>query len=915
VSRWSDRIVSTILVVLVIASPLAIGGVCRGALPLIEIAGFSTFIAWAGKVWSEAPNRPRLQIGAGPLRKLILPIGAFAVLILLQLVPLPPTVLRSISPATYRVFEIAYPGWPTFPRHHALGSLWSVAYHDRPLNEFTRRWLAITIAPSVSWSSLLEWLAFSTIFLVVLAFPIGLIGERDAERRFYRIICAAVLCSGILITIIGLAQQACWNGKLLWFYVPEDWGAPMKAVGRMRGPFVDPDHFANYLAMVLPLAVVTALYPLQIMSPRRGSNLQLIAALGSLLMAGGLLLSLSRAGWIAGLIGVAVALQLIAHNAPGPLVKRFGKKVLWLVVSGIALVIIGLIASLGPNVRADVAGRVSASLPGAGAAYRFGVWRDTLAMARDFPLFGLGIGAWPDLFPHYHSAPWMPFFFREAENDYLQLLTECGIVGCAIAIWFAVVGTKTLHRGAVALSARTWPMFAGLVGGVAAALFHELFDFSLRMPANAALCTILLALAFRIALTEGLERQSSKLRAVSRPVRFVRPAAAALVIVLIGLNLTVIAQDGRWYPYNVARVNNDGVMALTLLDHPAIAQLHAMAAERLAQAGSSDLRDAQLRAAVWLDPNQPEIRDAYAKTLLTAGQRTAGLRQMSLSVLHAPNIRDHSYLAPALLNWLLPDEQSAIAQGFRDAVAQGFSGSGTAMIDFDVQLGRYGEAAQFFVNAARSSRDQAQRIEYICEAGRSYSLAQNGAEARRVLRLAIAMDPQSNCPYVTFARSVYGPNREMAEAEAIVAQGIRAGADPLRLMVALADAGRVAGDRVAEERALTASLRYTSDFDVIMRLGGLFLADKEFGPAATKFRDAVAIRPESAAAWFALGQSEEGDYDYGSASRDYRRARELAPDNDYYRRVAAAFDERVSSDSLSSVDLENRATATSEKNQ
>jgi hypothetical protein len=84
-----------------------------------------------------------------------------------------------------------------------------------------------------------------------------------------------------------------------------------------------------------------------------------------------------------------------------------------------------------------------------------------------------------------------------------------------------------------------------------------------------------------------------------------------------------------------------------------------------------------------------------------------------------------------------------------------------------------------------------------------------------------------------------------------------------------------------------------------MRLGELYLSVNEFGSAVRVLTPAVAINPGSAAAWFALGQGHEGDYEYYSAGHDYACARALAPANQYYSNVYADFMRKTASDPTS----------------
>ena len=64
-----------------------------------------------------------------------------------------------------------------------------------------------------------------------------------------------------IVAVVGIVEFFTWNGKILWLFVPYDWGvAQTNPLSRAMGPFVNFDHFGNYLAMVLPLAAGGALF-------------------------------------------------------------------------------------------------------------------------------------------------------------------------------------------------------------------------------------------------------------------------------------------------------------------------------------------------------------------------------------------------------------------------------------------------------------------------------------------------------------------------------------------------------------------------------------------------------------------------------------------------------------------------------
>jgi len=90
---------------------------------IVEITVFAISIVWAGKIlWMKASGEQQLSIkdGAG---KLFLPLGALLLLFAAQLVPLPPMIVRILSPATYQVYLVSLAGWPlTHPYSGFSGS-------------------------------------------------------------------------------------------------------------------------------------------------------------------------------------------------------------------------------------------------------------------------------------------------------------------------------------------------------------------------------------------------------------------------------------------------------------------------------------------------------------------------------------------------------------------------------------------------------------------------------------------------------------------------------------------------------------------------------------------------------------------------------------------------------------------------
>jgi O-antigen ligase len=114
------------------------------------------------------------------------------------------------------------------------------------------------------------------------------------------------------------------------------------------------------------------------------------------------------------------------------------------------------------------------------------IWLETLAMIRDFPLTGVGGGAYPAGMLIYQQSS-RQFFFNQAHNHYLQIFAEGGLlvavplaVACAA---FIVAATRRLRAD---MSATYW-IRAGAVAGIVGVLVQSLWEIGISSAANALL--------------------------------------------------------------------------------------------------------------------------------------------------------------------------------------------------------------------------------------------------------------------------------------------------------------------------------------------------------------------------------------------------------------------------------------------
>lgn len=124
--------------------------------------------------------------------------------------------------------------------------------------------------------------------------------------------------------------------------------------------------------------------------------------------------------------------------------------------------------------------------------------RDTLTMIRDYPLTGVGLGAYAASFSRYQQADVADYWnYNHAHNDYLEFQAELGIVGMlplgALVLLSLAEAARAMYRRHDALAKGL--AFAAVMG-ILALLIHSAVDFNLQTPANAQLFTVILVLAW-----------------------------------------------------------------------------------------------------------------------------------------------------------------------------------------------------------------------------------------------------------------------------------------------------------------------------------------------------------------------------------------------------------------------------------
>jgi O-antigen ligase len=858
---------------LLIFSPLAIGAVNPWAFSAVEAVIFLLTVLWMARLALD--DKVRRLPG---LRSYVVPAALFVALILFQLVPIPPVVQRALSPSTYRIYVTSQPGWPARDLYNEMGS----DHESAPKRDSVadgggtiRNWRPLSIAPALTRTAALKLIAYGCLFFLVLFYPLRSYPQPKGERRFFRRVLKIALISGLVVGCLGLLEQAFWNGAIMWVYVPYDWGAPRPDIDpRATGPFVNPDHFAAYLNLILPLALASVMFYTFLMSRRQAWNsFRVLGSAAVAVLIAAIALSLSRGGWLGAMFAVSVVIWAAMAERWS---DRQGRASGWLKVLYPLLVLCavgGLALYTAPTAPTAVNARIEATLSEPDLGSRLYYWRDTLAVIRNFPVLGAGLGCFQDIFPRYQSPPWQSFSVRQAHNDYLELAAETGLAGLALVLWFGVAAAVRIYRGLRRAPPEVVPLIVGLSAGLAAMAFEEVFDFALQIPANAVLFTVLLALALRLSRV-GRREDSENTYSAAQVRRLVASGGVAAIILMV----LALLQDRTPYPYLPPPRDARSAKAL-ILEHPARAMPHVWYAAL--KHGSAADQVSELAIAAALDPNNPLIRDRYAQALAANGRTALALEQLTRSVFDYPSMAEHFYLQPDMIPWLSLEERKAIDTGFRRAASYNFEGASQALAAFWAALNHDEAEADVLAKASSKADQPARRFQLLLDAGAAYVRAGEPARAAAAFRQASLIEPARSEPYEGLVTQIFAPRKDIESAKAVVHQGLQNGADPFALYLSLAQVYEQAGDiQGAESSLLQGSTKRPGDrydYDTLMRLADLEMSARHFDRAAFWLRQAVDLRPGSAELLVQLAAAEENDYEYGQALRDLSRAMQLAP--------------------------------------
>ena len=345
--------------------------------------------------------------------------------------------------------------------------------HNRYLNTQGMDWRPLSLTPDATVTSLLAGIPVVAVFVLA----------RTAQPPLFRLLPPVLVVLALLQAVWGLLQVGPF--KELYF--------DAEFAGALIGSFANSNHFSNYIAMTLPLAVFLlwrAMPSSRTDQPQRPPVAAVLWSLVLLVLLAAALASGSRTGAMTSLLVTSLAALLLLGG-----MDRSSRR--WYVLgAGALLVAVLMIVGLNSLATRFDTGRLSDD-----GSFRWQLISSTWQAALAFWPTGSGPGSFAGVYPQF-QPPGLQVFIEHAHSDYVQLLMELGalfvalaglaawlIVRQAIALW-PQVGATGGRFGAVQLQ-----LCCGL--GLLAVLLHSWVDFNLRIPANAVLAACLLGAFLR----------------------------------------------------------------------------------------------------------------------------------------------------------------------------------------------------------------------------------------------------------------------------------------------------------------------------------------------------------------------------------------------------------------------------------
>ena len=264
---------------------------------------------------------------------------------------------------------------------------------------------------------------------------------------------------------------------------------------------------AQYLIAIIPVSLAFFLKSSKIENT-------LLWGVGSLVIFSCLILTFSRGGWLGFAVSMGFFILLYRLSSRDEKLKGLSPRILKrrLVLFLIfVLFLSGLLISSKTYILQSILINPKNPIPSTNpdkniefnykiltALLRVEMWKGTLEMIKESPVFGVGLGNYPIQSPRFRT--WEELSINQdilwwAHNDYLQMTAESGILALSSFLLLLCIFFKTAIKEIKYIEKDSKIFFIGLVSSILATLTHSFFSFNLYQPVPTMLFWLFIALA------------------------------------------------------------------------------------------------------------------------------------------------------------------------------------------------------------------------------------------------------------------------------------------------------------------------------------------------------------------------------------------------------------------------------------
>ncbi|MCP4297810.1 MAG: O-antigen ligase family protein, partial [Proteobacteria bacterium] len=426
---------------LLIFAPLAFGATELWSLTLLETSAIGLTLLYLIHQWLR---EKKFYHTPG-----LLPLLLFLLYILFQLLPLPHWVFQLLSPETLTNYQN------------------TIAVTE------PSSWFSLSINKKATISEFYRYAAYISFYFLTV--------QILTSHKKLDLTVNTLLTFAPVLSTFAIIQYYTSKDTIYWLRE-----VPVNSI--IFGPYVNHNHFAGLIEMILPIAVAMFLC----LKPRisyvmtwrekildlfdlQGFNSYILVGFSAILSAVAIVLSLSRGAIIS--VGLALLIFTILLVISG----RYRQKG-WVFGIFILLFILS-VQWFGWNTvfeRFDRLQNDRAEI----YETRFDIWKDSGSIARDNFISGIGFGNFKTIYPRYRTFGGEKSVLH-AHNDYLELLVEGGIVSVLFVGWFLLKLFSESYRVYSRRHERySIYLFLGSLTGIISILLHSFTDFNLHIGAN-----------------------------------------------------------------------------------------------------------------------------------------------------------------------------------------------------------------------------------------------------------------------------------------------------------------------------------------------------------------------------------------------------------------------------------------------